>query len=129
MRSSKTARRSLSHGLTCWTVAAALGWALCGAVSGQAAESDNGGLDVVKVRPNFYMIAGAGGNIGVQIGSDGVVLVNSGTAAASSDVIATVKKLSDLPIRYIINTDAGPDFVGGNLKVGKAGLGVVNNSN
>ncbi len=122
-------QRIFTNRITCWIVAAAVGLVVCGTFSSRAAEPDNGGLDIVKVRPNFYMIAGAGGNIGVQIGSDGVVLVNSGTAAASNDVIAAVKKLSDLPIRYIINADAGPDFVGGNLKVGKAGLGVVNNSN
>ena len=52
------------------------------AVLSHAAEPENGDLDVVRVRPNFYMIAGAGGNIGVQIGSDGVVLVNAGTEAA-----------------------------------------------
>jgi cyclase len=121
--------RIFTNRIACWAVAAAVGSVVSGTFSSRAAEPDNGGLDVVKVRPNFYMIAGAGGNIGVQIGSDGVVLVNSGTAAASNDVVAAVKKLSDLPIRYIINADAGPDFVGGNLKVGKAGLGVVNNSN
>jgi len=75
------------------------------------------------------MIAGAGGNIGVEIGPDGVVLVNSGNAVSGDKVVAVVKTLSELPIRYIINTDAGPDFVGGNLKVGKSGLGVVTNSN
>ena len=79
-------------------------------------------LDVVKVRKNFYMIAGAGGNIGVQIGSDGIVLVNAGTAQASDRVLAELKKLTDLPIRYIINADAGRDFVGGNEKLAKAGL-------
>jgi cyclase len=122
-------QRIFTNRIACWAVAAAVGLAVGPTFSSRAAEPESGGLDVVKVRSNFYMIAGAGGNIGVQIGSDGVVLVNSGTAAASADVIAAVKKLSDLPIRYIINADAGPDFVGGNLKVGKAGLGVVNNSN
>jgi cyclase len=126
MRSSKTARRSLSHGITCWTVAAAFGWAVCGAGSSQAAEPDNSGLDVVKVRPNFYMIAGAGGNIGVQIGSDGVILVNSGNGAATNEVLAAIKKLTDSQIRYIINTDAGSDFVGGNAKLAKTGLNVLN---
>jgi cyclase len=126
MRSSKTARRSLSHGLTCWTAAAALGWLVWGAVSSQAAEPDNSGLDVVKVRPNFYMIAGAGGNIGVQIGSDGVILVNSGNGAATNEVLAAIKKLTDSQIRYIINTDAGSDFVGGNAKLAKTGLNVLN---
>jgi cyclase len=126
MRSSKIARRSLRHGLTCWTVAAALGWAALSAVSSRAAEPDNSGLDVVKVRPNFYMIAGAGGNIGVQIGSDGVILVNSGNGAATNEVLAAIKKLTDSQIRYIINTDAGSDFVGGNAKLAKTGLNVLN---
>ena len=62
---------------------AALGLSVCGTFSSRAAELDDGGLDVVKVRPNFYMIAGAGGNIGVQIGSDGVVLVNAGNAGGN----------------------------------------------
>jgi len=105
-------------------MAAAVGLLTCAAFSGRAAELDNGGLDVVRVRPNFYMIAGAGGNIGVQIGSDGIVLANAGSAAASDQVLAELKKLSDLPIRMIINVDSGPDFVGGNLKLAKAGLPV-----
>lgn len=113
-------------GRTFGTVAAALGLSVCGAFSSRAAELDNGGLDVVKVRPNFYMIAGAGGNIGVQIGSDGVVLVNSGNGKASAEVLEAIKKLTDLPIRYIINSGAGTEFVGGNLALAKAGLAVMN---
>jgi cyclase len=126
MRSGNTMRRSFTNAVTCWTVAAAFGLVVCSAVSIQAAEPDTGGLDVVKVRQNFYMIAGAGGNIGVQIGSDGVMLVNSGNAASSTEVLAAIKKLTDLQIRYIINTGAGPDFVGGNAKLAKSGLNVLN---
>src|SRR5271168_4522083 len=77
-----------------------------------AAEPDSGGIDVVEVRPNFYMLAGAGGNIGVQIGSDGMVLVNAGTEAASGRVLAALQKLKQLPIRYVIDTNAEADFVG-----------------
>jgi cyclase len=99
---------------------------LCAAFSSRAAEPDNGGLDVVKVRQNFYMIAGAGGNIGVQIGSDGVVLANAGNAAGSTAVLAAIKKLTDLPIRYIISAEAGADFVGGNITLAKSGLAVMN---
>ena len=91
----------------------AVGLAVCALLSASIAAQD-GGLDVVKVRKNFYMIAGAGGNIGVQIGSDGIVLVNSGAAATTDKVLASLKQLTDLPIRYIIDADAGADFVGGN---------------
>jgi len=105
----------------------AVGLAVCGVLSGHIAAQD-GGLDVVKVRKNFYMIAGAGGNIGVQIGSDGIVLVSAGTAAASDQVLAELKKLTDLPIRYIINVDAGAEFVGGNDKLSRAGYTIFTNA-
>jgi cyclase len=124
---SKTVKRILTNGITCRTLGAILGLVVCGAFSSPAAEPENGGLDVVRVRPNFYMIAGAGGNIGVQIGSDGVVLVNAGTEAASGEVLATLKKLTPLPIREIIDTNADADFVGGNAKVAKAGQTIFTN--
>jgi cyclase len=79
------------------------------------------GLDVIQVRPNFYMIAGAGGNIGVQIGPDGVVLVDAGAKGTSAQVLAEIRKLTDRPIRYIINTSADPDHAGGNAELSKAG--------
>jgi glyoxylase-like metal-dependent hydrolase (beta-lactamase superfamily II) len=104
------------------TFAAAIGFVMCGAVSGQTP-----GLDVIKVRPNFYMIAGAGGNIGVQIGNNGVVLVDAGGAGATDQVLAAIRKLTDLPIRYVINTGADADHVGGNGKLAKAGLTIFTN--
>jgi glyoxylase-like metal-dependent hydrolase (beta-lactamase superfamily II) len=102
--------------------------AMCAAISARAAETDTGGLDVVKVRKNFYMLAGAGGNIGIQIGSDGVVLVNAGEARATDRVLTALKTLTDLPIRYIINTDADAEFVGGNEKLSKAGYTIFTNA-
>ena len=107
---------------------AAVGVALCVVCTTAIIGQEDNGLDVVKVRKNFYMIAGAGGNIGVQIGSDGVVLVNSGTTQAADRVLAKIKTLTDLPIRYVINTDAGADFVGGNEKLAKAGYTIFTNA-
>ena len=97
-------------------------------IEGQAGQAAQDALDVVKVRKNFYMIAGAGGNIGVQIGSDGIVLVSSGTATASDRVLAELKKLTDLPIRYIINVDSSEEFVGGNDKLSRAGYTIFTNA-
>jgi len=64
----------------------------------------------------------------VRLGSDGVVLVNSGAAGASDKVLAALKTLTDLPIRYIINIDAGPEFVGGNEKLSRAGYTIFTNA-
>jgi len=84
-----------------------------------SAQQDGGGLSVVQVRPDFYMIAGAGANIGVQIGPDGVVLVNTGTREASGNVLAAIRKLTKAPIRYIINTSADADVLAGNATFSK----------
>jgi cyclase len=82
------------------------------------------GVAVYQVRPNFYMISGAGANIGVQTGEDGVVLVDSGAAGRSEAVIAEIRKLSSKPIYYILNTSADPDTAGGNGVVSKAGQSI-----
>src|SRR4030095_12440213 len=61
-------------------------------------------------------------------GSDGIVLVNAGTAQSSDRVLAELKKLTDLPIRYIINADGGRDLVRGNEKLSKAGFTIFTNA-
>jgi cyclase len=104
------------------SMATAIALVVSSVVCGQTAETE-----VVRVRPNFYMIAGAGGNIGVQIGSNGVVLVDAGSGGASDQVLAAIRKLTELPIRYVINTGADADHVGGNGKLAKAGLTIFIN--
>ena len=92
------------------------------AVSGLVAQQAPGtSLEVLQVRPNFYMIAGAGGNIAFQVGVDGVVVVDSGSAASADAVVAAIRKVTTQPIRYVINTSADPDHVGGNAAIAKAG--------
>jgi len=89
-----------------------------------AASKDN--IEVLQVRPNVYMIAGAGANIAVQTGDDGVVLVDAGSAMYSDRVVEEIKKVSKQPIRFIIDTNADPDHVGGNEAVSKAGTPIGN---
>ena len=88
---------------------------------GQTSLGAGGGLEVLQLRPNFFVIAGGGSNVAVQIGDDGVVVVDAGSSAAASDVLASIQKLSPRPIRYIIDTSADPDHVGGNETLSKAG--------
>jgi cyclase len=82
-------------------------------------------LDVVQIRPNFYVIAGAGGNIVMQTGPDGVILVDSGRTAMADKVLAAIQKITPLPIRYIINTSMDADHVGGNDRLARAGLSIL----
>ena len=83
------------------------------------------GLDVVQIRPNFFVIAGAGGNIVVQTGPEGVILVDSGSTAMADKVLAAVRGITTQPIRYIINTSMDPDHVGGNDRLARAGLSIL----
>jgi cyclase len=78
-------------------------------------------VNILPVQGNIYMLVGAGGNITVQIGNDGVLLVDTGLAPMSGKVLAAVRKLSDKPIRYIINTHVHGDHTGGNEAISKAG--------
>jgi len=78
-------------------------------------------LEVLQLRPNFYMIAGAGSNIAVQVGDDGIVVVDSGMQSRSDAVLAAINKISPQPIRYVIDTSADSDHVGGNERLSKAG--------
>lgn len=86
-----------------------------------AQQAPGAGLEVLQLRPNFYMIAGAGANIGFQVGQDGVVVVDSGSESSAEAVIAAIRKVTTQPIRYVINTSADPDHVGGNAALAKAG--------
>ena len=90
------------------------------AAQGSAAPSADV-LEVLEVRPNFFMIAGAGGNIGVQVGEDGVVVVDAGSAASAPAVVAAIKRITSKPIRYVIDTGPDADHVGGNDVVSKSG--------
>jgi cyclase len=85
------------------------------------ASSASGGLEVLEVRKNFFMIAGAGGNIGVQVGEDGVVVVDAGSVASAPAVVAAIKRITPTPIRYVIDTGPDADHVGGNDVLSKAG--------
>lgn len=79
-------------------------------------------VEVIPVQGNVYMVAGNGGNIAMSIGDDGVLLVDTGTASMSSALLAMVRQRSKRPIRYVINTSADDDHVGGNAVLAAAGI-------
>jgi cyclase len=91
------------------------------AIAGIAcAQQNNAELEMLHVQGNVYLLAGAGGNIAVQVGPTGVLLVDSGLAANTVKVLAAVHKLTDKQIRYLVNTHVHPDHTGGNETIAKS---------
>ena len=80
-----------------------------------------GEVEVAHVRGDVHLITGAGGNITVQAGEEGVLLVDTGTAAMSEKVWAAVQSISKKPLRYIINTTEQPEHTGGNAAIAPRG--------
>jgi glyoxylase-like metal-dependent hydrolase (beta-lactamase superfamily II) len=81
----------------------------------------DGEIHALPVQGNLYMLVGDGGNVAVQVGDQAPLVVNSGAGALTEKVVAAIRKLSDKPIQFIVNTGFGPDFTGGNVKLRAAG--------
>jgi glyoxylase-like metal-dependent hydrolase (beta-lactamase superfamily II) len=80
---------------------------------------------VLKAQGNVYMLTGAGGNVTVQAGSDGVLVVDTQYAQMSEKLLAAIRSISTGPIRYIIDTHVHGDHVGGNENIKKAGATIA----
>jgi cyclase len=72
----------------------------------------------LKVQGNVYLLSGAGGNVVVQAGEEGVVVVDTGAAGRSDALLAAIRKLSDKPMQFIVNTNMHPDFIGEPMLLG-----------
>ena len=85
-----------------------------------------GEVQVLPVRGHISVIIGAGGNITVQTGEQGILLVDTGTAAMSEKVWAAVQGLAAprKPLRYVINTTEQPEHTGGNAVIAAKGATV-----
>src|SRR5437879_11887871 len=81
--------------------------------AGSVYARQNSQIHVLHVQGNVYMLVGAVGNIAVQVGSDGVLLVDTGAAEMTDQILASIRQLAkpitNRPIRYIINTHFHPD--------------------
>ncbi len=94
----------------------------------QLQGSSTGEVRLLPVQGNISMLVGAGGNITVQAGDEGILLVDTGVAAMSDKVLEAIRPLSKRPLVYIINTDDRGEHIGGNENIGKTGRPVPTDS-
>jgi cyclase len=86
-------------------------------------------IKVHQVAQNVYALEGEGGNIGVSVGEDGVLLIDDQFAPLTQKIVDAVKTITDKPIRFLINTHWHGDHTGGNENFGKMGVIIVAHDN
>jgi glyoxylase-like metal-dependent hydrolase (beta-lactamase superfamily II) len=86
-----------------------------------------------EVAPGLYMLEGeggfAGGNIGLSVGEDGVVLIDDGMPPLTDKLLAAITTVTDDPVSFVVNTHAHGDHVGGNELLGQKGATIVAHEN
>ena len=88
-------------------------------------------IKVTKVSGNIYMLEGQGGNIAASVGEDGIVIVDDQFAPLAEKIQAALKelKITDKPVRFVINTHYHGDHTGGNVPFSNAGSTVIAQDN
>jgi len=95
----------------------------------QAQDISNVEMVVHSVAGNVSYIEGNGGNIGLFTGPDGVFLIDDQYAPLTDKIVAAIGRVSDQPVRFLINTHMHPDHTGGNENFGKLGALIFGHDN
>jgi glyoxylase-like metal-dependent hydrolase (beta-lactamase superfamily II) len=90
---------------------------------------DTAQIRSIPVRDGLHMFMGAGGNLAVSVGEDGVLIVDDQYAEMTAKIDAAIADLTDQPIKYVLNTHWHWDHTGGNENYGRAGKIIVAHDN
>ncbi|CAN0346547.1 unnamed protein product, partial [Discosporangium mesarthrocarpum] len=95
---------------------------LCSSVAHAQRDFSNVEIIAHPVAGSVYYLEGAGGNIGVTIGEDGVVMIDDQYAPLTDRIVAAIRELTEQEIRFLINTHVHGDHTGGNENLGRMGV-------
>ena len=98
-------------------------------LSSSAQNMDDVQIKVNQLSEHIYMLTGAGGNIGVSIGEDGVFIIDDQFAPLTSKIVDAIKKISDKPLKFLANTHFHGDHTGGNENMSKHGVTIMSHDN
>jgi cyclase len=107
------------------TVLSALSLSAALSASALAQRGGRGGAPVevtsTQLAPNLYYLQGQGGQVGVLAGADGVLMVDTQFANVTEQLVAAIGRITDAPIRFVLNTHEHGDHTGGNANLAALG--------
>jgi len=120
--------------LRTWMILSLVGAALlCGTATWAQQQPDWSKVQIktTKISGNIYMLEGQGGNIAASVGEDGIVIVDDQFAPLAEKIQAALKdlKITDKPVRFVINTHYHGDHTGGNVPFNSAGSTLIAHDN
>ena len=86
-------------------------------------------INTTEVAPGIYMLEGAGGNLGLSTGADGVFVIDDQFAPITDKILQAIASLTEQPVRFVLNTHWHFDHTGGNENLGKVGAIIVAHDN
>ncbi len=102
---------------------------IAGVARGQQEDFSKVTIKTTKVAEGVYMLEGAGGNIGVSVGEDGVVVIDDQFGPLTPKIQAAIGAITKKPIKFVLNTHWHGDHVGGNENLATAGAVIVAHDN
>jgi cyclase len=108
--------------------------ALAAGFTAQAAVAQNQDFSSVEIKvhavaDHIYYLEGRGGNIGLSVGDDGIIMVDDQFAPLTDKIVAAIRTLSQGDIRFLVNTHVHGDHTGGNENFAKMGVPIVAHAN
>lgn len=100
-----------------------------GVARGQQPDFSKVTIKTTKLAEGVYMLEGAGGNIGVSVGEDGVIVIDDQYAPLTPKIQEAISALSSKPIKFVLNTHWHGDHTGGNENMAAAGAVIIAHEN